>query len=42
MFMIHPKSSYISLAVSHFYGTEYEIWDGFGPDGSTENVGLGH
>ena len=36
-----PKSLYISPAVSHFYGTEYEIWAGFGPFGSTENFGLG-
>ena len=32
---------YISRAVSHFYRTEYKIWAGFGPDGSTENFGLG-
>ena len=24
----------------NFNGTEYEIWDGFGPVGSTENFGL--
>ena len=31
-----PKSLYISHAVSNFYGTENEIWAGFGPVGSTE------
>ena len=25
-----PKSLYISHAVRHFYGREFEIWDGFG------------
>ena len=25
----YTQSQYISPAVSHFYGTEYEIWDGF-------------
>ena len=36
------QSHYISRAVSHSYGTEYEIWAGFGPVGSTENFGLGN
>ena len=31
-----PKSLYISCAVNNFYGTEIEIWAGFGPVGSTE------
>ena len=35
------KSLYISPAVNCFYGTEYEIWAGFGLVGSTENFGLG-
>ena len=35
-------SLYISCAVSHFYGTEYEIWADFGPVGCTENFELGH
>ena len=39
---LQKKSLYISPAVSHFYGTEYEIWAGFGPVGSTEDFGLGH
>ena len=30
------KSSDISRVVSIFYGTENEIWAGFGPVGSTE------
>ena len=30
------KSLYKSLAGSHLYGTEYEIWVDFGPVGSTE------
>ena len=25
-----------------FYGTEYKIWTGFGPVGSTEDFRLGH
>ena len=25
-----PKSLYISYAVRHFYGREFEIWDSFG------------
>ena len=32
------KSLYISRAVSYFYGTEFDIWAGFGQAGSTENV----
>ena len=32
---------YRSPAVSHFYGTEYEIWVVLGPVGSTETFGLG-
>ena len=31
-----PKSICISRAVSNFYGTEIEIWAGFGPVGNTE------
>ena len=27
--------------MSHFYGTEYEIWAGFGPIGIIENFNLG-
>ena len=30
------KSLYISLMVSSFYGTEIEIWVGFGPVGNFE------
>ena len=30
-----PKSLHISPAIRHFYGTEYEIWVGFGSVGST-------
>jgi hypothetical protein len=33
---LHPKSLYISHAVINFYGTEIEIWAGFGPVGNTE------
>ena len=33
---IHPKSFYVSRAVSNFHVTEIEIWAGFGPVGSTE------
>jgi hypothetical protein len=33
---LKPKSVYISHAVSHFYEPKFEIWDGFGPHGSTE------
>ena len=32
----HPKSLYIGQAVSNCYGTEIEIWAGFGPVGNTE------
>ena len=32
-FAAATKSLYISHAVSHFYGTEYEIWAGCGPVG---------
>ena len=32
----YAKSLYISQAVSNFYGTEIEIWAGFGPVGITE------
>jgi hypothetical protein len=35
------KSLYISPIGSYSYGTEYEIWAGFGPVGSSENFGLG-
>ena len=34
------NSLYISHAVSYVYVTEYEIWAGFEPVGSTENFGL--
>ena len=34
-YVVQPKSLYISPELSHFYGTEYEIWAGFGPVGST-------
>ena len=34
--MFNAKSSYISCTMSTFYGTEIEIWAGFGPVGSTE------
>jgi hypothetical protein len=37
----YTKSFYISPALSHFYGTEYEIWAGFKPVGGTENFELG-
>ena len=30
------KSLYISRVASNFYGTEIEIWAGFGPVGNTE------
>ena len=30
------KSLHITCAVNTFYGTEFEIWAGFGPVGSTE------
>ena len=33
---LSTKSLFISRAVSNFYGTEIEIWAGFGPVGSTE------
>ena len=32
---VKAKSLYISCAVNNFYGTEIEIWAGFGPVGST-------
>ena len=31
-----PKSLYTSFAGGHFYGTENEIWAGFGPVGNTK------
>ena len=34
--VVRSKSLYRSLAGSHFYGTEYEIWAEFGPVGNTE------
>ena len=40
--MQQPKALFISRAMSHFYGTEYEILAVFGPVGSSENFGLGH
>ena len=33
---LQPKSLYISRVVSYFYGTEIQIWAGFGPIGNTE------
>ena len=33
---LNSNSLYISHAASNFYGTEIEIWAGFGPFGSTE------
>ena len=37
------QSLYISNVVSNFYGTEIEIWAGFGPVGSTEKkIGDGY
>ena len=33
---IQANSLYRSRAGSHFYGTEYQIWAGFGPVGNTE------
>ena len=35
-----PKSLYRSRAGRHFYGTENEIWAGFGPVGITEKTFL--
>ena len=32
----HAKSLYVSCAVSNSYGTEIEVWAGFGPDVDTE------
>ena len=34
--LLLPKSLYISCAMSNFYGTEIEIWAGFGLVGNTE------
>ena len=34
--MIESKSLHISCAVSNFYGTEIEIWAGFGLVGNSE------
>ena len=34
--LLYPKSLYRSRAGRHFYGTENEIWAGFGPVGITE------
>ena len=31
LLLLHPKSLHISHTVSNFYGTEIEIWAGFGP-----------
>ena len=39
--LFYSKSLYRSRGESHFYGTEYEIWAGFGPVGNTESFGLG-
>ena len=40
-FGIGIKSLYISHKVTNFYGTEIEIWAGFGPVGNTEKIILG-
>ena len=40
-FSVEPKSLYLFPVVSHFYGTEYEIWAGFELVGSNENFWLG-
>ena len=37
--IMKPKSLYRSRAGRHFYGTENEIWAGFGPVGNTEKNG---
>jgi hypothetical protein len=38
---LENSTTHIAIAGSHFYGTEYEIWDDFGPVGNTEkNIGL--
>ena len=37
-FLFLPKSLWISRVVSHLYGTEFDIWAGFGPICLTENV----
>ena len=37
---IKAKSWYISFVMSNLYGTEYEIWAGFGPVGSTVFMGI--
>ena len=34
--ILETKSLYISHPVSNYYGTEIEIWAGFGPIGNTE------
>ena len=36
LLLLHPKSLYISHAVSYFYETEIEISAGFGPVDITE------
>ena len=41
IFLLLPKSLYISPAVTNFYGTEIEIFAGFGPVGNTEKKILG-
>ena len=33
---MHTKSLWISCVVSNFYGTEIEIWSGYGEVGNTE------
>ena len=40
-FSKNPKSLYRSRAGRHFYGTENEIWAGFGPVGDTEKKNWG-
>ena len=38
---LKPKSVYISRAVSHFYETEFEIWDGLGDAWQHSNFDMG-
>jgi hypothetical protein len=39
--VVWTKSLYRSRAGRHFYGTENEIWAGFGPVGNTEEKNCG-
>ena len=41
IWLSETKSLYISREVSNFYGTEIEIWAGFGLVGNTEKKKLG-